>query len=281
MAKPSVTTKMKVEWPGFDSQIRQWETNLWDVIADSYYTTRTGSVGNKALPKPGDIRIENSVIGTGPYEQVWCDGRVEFQWCLNRSGGTLNQFDLVSRPANTTGLVATGGSVFTITDTGLIADELTHALMTLTADAGGGTAAPENESAYIAKNTAILLELQPDLSAAIANLDQYDVYFPYNIEASAAGDEASEVQGIVVSPDNIEDNYWGWVAYKGRIWAETEGALTVDKAIIAATGEVAVSSTSPFNLIIGWAPTPVTAAQAKAMVELQCGPAAQNRCVSA
>lgn len=281
MAAPSLTTQLKVEWPGADSLARQWQTNLWDTIADTFYTQRIGAASNKALPKPGDIRVENSVIGTGPYERVWCDGRVYFQWCLNRSGGTLNQFDLVSRPPNTAGLVATGGSVYTITDAGLVADELTHALITVTADAGGGTAAPENESAYVPKNTATLLHLQPDLSAAIVNLDQYDVYFPYNIEASAAGDEASEVQGIVVSPSNIEDNYWGWVAFQGRIWGETEGALTVDKAIIAATGEVAVSNSSPFNLLIGWAPTPITAAQAKAMLELQCGPAAQRVCVSA
>ena len=281
MAKQTVTNPVKSEWPGFFSSIRQWETNLWDTIADSFYTSRTGAVGNKALPKPGDIRVENSIIGTGPYERVWCDGQVWFQWCLNRSGGTLNQFDLVSRPARTAGLVATGGSVYTITDAGLTADELTHALITISADAGGGVAAPENESAYVSKNTATLLYLQPDLSAAVANLDQYDVYFPYNIEASAAGDEASEVQGVVVSPDNIEDNYWGWVGFQGRIWAETEGALTVDEAIIAATGEVAVSSTSAFNLLIGWAPTPITAAQAKAMVELQCGPAAPRVCVSA
>jgi len=281
LARPTVTTKLKVEWPGFDSMIRQWETNLWDTIADSYYTSRTGAVGNKALPKPGDIRIENSVIGTGSYERVWCDGRVEFQWCLNRSGATLNQFDLVKRPARTAGLAATGGSVYTITDAGLTADELTHALLTITADVAGGSPAPENESAYIAMNTAVLLHFQPDLSAAVANLDQYDVYFPYSIVPATAGDEASEVQGIVVSPDNIGDNEWGWVAYKGRVWAETVGALTVDRAIIAGAGKVAVSSTSVVNLWIGWAPTPVTAAQAKAMVELQCGPAAQNMCVSA
>lgn len=281
MARPSLTTPIPVEWPGEESTMRQHLVNLWDTIADSLYTSRTGAVENKPLPKPGEHRVENSVIGTGPYERVWCDGRVLFQWCLNRSGGALGQYSLTSRPARTSGLAATGGSVFTITDAGLVANELTHALITVSADAGGGTAAPENESAYVCYNTATLVHLQPDLSTAIVNLDQYDVYFPYNIEAAAAGDEASEVQGVVVSPDGIADDYWGWVAYKGRVWAATIGALTVDKALIAAASTVDVSNTSAVNLWIGWIPTPVTAAQAKAMVELECGPATQNMCVSA
>lgn len=281
MARPSVTTNQKAEWPGFFSSIRQWETNLWDTVADSFYTSRTGAVENKPLPKPGDVRVENSVIGTGPYERVWCDGEVWFQWCLNRSGGDLSQFELVSRPANTAGLVATGGSVYTITDAGLVANELTHALITITADAGGGTAAPENESAYVCYNTATLVHFQPDVSAAIVNLDQYDVYFPYNIEAAAAGDEASEVQGTIVSADGIADDYWGWVAFKGRIWTDAIAALTINSAIIAGAGGVDVSNASAVNLWIGWAPNTITAVQAKAMVELNCGPAARNMCVSA
>lgn len=281
MAKPNVSNPVKSEWSGFFSSIRQWETNLQDTIADSKYTTRTGATGNIALPKPGDVRVENAIIGAGPYEEVWCDGECWFQWCLNRSGATLEQFSLTSKPANTAALAATGGTVYSLTDTGLAADELTHAIMMITADAGGGTAAPENEAAYVARNTETDLYFQPDLSAAIVTTDQYDIYFPYNIEDAAAGDEVSEVQGTIISADGIADNYWGWVGFKGRIWTAATGGLTTLKAIIAGTAGVAISSTSAFNLLIGWSPFTVTAAQAKCMIELQCGPAVQNLCVSA
>lgn len=280
MAAPTITSKLKMQIAGEQSTMRQHLTRLEDTIADSYYTTRTGASENKALTKPGEVRIENSIIGTGPYENVWCEGEVQFRWCLNRSGGTLAQYSLASRPANTQ-LIITGGGLYYFTDAGLTADELVHGLMTVYDDVGGANAAPQGEAAYIISNTTTRVEFQPDISAALANLDTVDVAFPYNLEASAAGDECSEVQGVVVSPDGIADNYWGWVAFKGRVWAAVNGALTVDKAIIARTGDIAISSTSAVNLWIGNAILATQASQAKAVVDLLCGPAAPNMCVSA
>lgn len=280
MARPTITSKEKMQWAGEASTMRQHMNNLWDTVADTQYTTRTGSVENKPTPKPGEIRVENSIIGTGPYERVWCEGEVEFRWCLNRSGGALAQYSLTSRPVNTQ-LTVTGGGLYYFTDTGLTADELVYGVMNVYDDAGGVSAAPEGESAFIIANTTTRVEFQPDISAVLAVGDVVDVAFPYSLEAAAAGDENSEVQGVVVSPDGIADNYWGWVAYKGRIWAAVNGALTVDKAIIARTGDIAISSTSAFNLLIGNAILATQASAANVVVDLLCGPAAPNMCVSA
>lgn len=277
MAAPSVTSLMKMKWPGADSQMIQFKTNLWDTVADTNYTSRTGSVENIPLPKPGVIRRGNDIIGAGEYERVWCDGPCWFQWVLNRSGATLEQYSLVSRPAPTTGLSATGGTVNTIVDAGLVADELTHGVVTITA-AGG--AAPLDESAYIIENTDTTVYVQPDFTTAVANTDTYAVYFPFNIEDAAAGDEASEVRGVVLRADGVEDNYWGWVLFKGRVWVATSAALVQDQAIIAGTANVSPSSTSALNLHVGWAPLTVSAAAPNAMVELSCGAAAEGKCVS-
>lgn len=280
MAAPAITSGYKMEWAGEASQSRQRINNLWDTLADTYYTTRQGSVENKPTPKPGEIRVENSIIGSGPYEKVWCEGEVSFRWCLNRSGGTLAQYSLASRPANTQ-LAITGGGLYYFTDAGLTADELVHGIMSVYDDVGGVNAAPQGECAYITYNSTTRVEFQPDLTVALANTDTVDVAFPYNLEAAAAGDECSEVQGVVVSPDGIADNYWGWVAFKGHVWAAANGALAVDKAIIARTADVAVSSTSAVNLWIGNAMLATQASAANVMINILCGPAAPNMCVSA
>jgi hypothetical protein len=262
-----------MEMAGMDSQGRLRPIDLWDTIPDARYTTRTGATHEQALPKPGDIRKENAIPGTGPYRRAWAEGQCEFRWCLNRSGGTLAQFSLVSRPAAVTAQTATGGTVNTITDTGLTADELVHALVVITDDNGGANAAPEDEWAYIVANTTTTIHFQPDMTVAPANADVYAIYFPYNIEAAAVGDDTSEVQGVVISPDGIADNYWGWVGYKGRFGAGVEAALVQDQAIIAGTGLIDVSGTSTFDLIIGWAPFATQGAAPQALVELNCGPA--------
>lgn len=281
MAAPIVSNPVPAEWQGQASQMSQFQNNLQDTLADTYYTTRTGATGNEPTPKPGAVRVEEAIIGRGPFEDVWCDGECWFQWLLNRSGAPLAQYALVSRPPLATGLAATGGTVYSLTDAGLAVDELTHTLITITADAGQQNAAPENESAYVVRNTATLLHFQPDMSTAIANTDQYSVYYPYNIEAAAAGDEASEVQGVVLSADGISDNYWGWVLFKGRVWVKTQAALVADRAIIAHTAQVAPSNTSVVNMWIGFSPVALSTAEARGMVELQCGPAVKNMCVSA
>ena len=280
MARPTNTTKYKVEWAGEASTMRQHMNTLWDTLSDDFYTTRQGSIEDKPTPKPGEIRVENSIIGTGPYERVWCEGEVECRWCLNRSGGTLAQYSLASRPTKTQ-LTITDGGLYYFVDTGLTADELVHGVMNVYDDAGGANAAPEGEGAYIVYNSITRVEFQPDVTVALAVGDVVDVVFPYGLEASAAGDECSEVQGVVVSPDGIADNYWGWVAFKGRIWVAANGALAVDKAIIARTADVAVSSTSAFNLLIGNAILATQASASNTIVDLLCGPAAPNMCVSA
>lgn len=280
MAQPTVSTPVAVEWAGAFSAMRQYLNNLWDTVPDYHYTSRAGAYENKPLPKPGEIRVADGIIGRGEYQKVWCDGECWFQWCLNRTGAAINQFDLVSRPVPLTGQTATGGTVNTITDAGLTEHALVHTLVRITQDAGMANAAPENESAYVAKNNTGTIYVQPDFTVAPANADVYAIYYPYNIESSAAGDEASEVKGAVVSPDGIANAYWGWVLYKGMVWVKVGAALAQDRAIIAHTAQVAPSSGSAVNLWIGYAPMAVSTAEASAMVELQCGPAAMNKCVS-
>lgn len=279
MAAPSVTTLVPIEWAGDFTEKQQFLTNLWDTRADANYTTRTGALENVPLPKPGAVRVEDAVIGRGPYEQVWCDGACWFQWCLNRTGATLNQFDLVSRPVLTTGQIATGGTVNTITDAGLTEDELVHTIVTITADVGGANAAPENESAYVVRNTTTVINVQPDFTVAPANLDQYCIYYPYNIEAAAAGDVASEVRGVVMRYGGIADNYWGWVGFMGRIWAQVNGALTQHVGLIAGVGMIGPAVGGATNLVIGRAPVPISTAEAQAMVELKCGYALESEIV--
>ena len=58
--------------------------------------------------------------------------------------------------------------------------------------------------------------------------------------ASAIGDDGSQVAGVVLSPDTIPDNYWGWVGFKGYLGGLVKAATAITKGqrLIADTGRL-------------------------------------------
>jgi hypothetical protein len=159
--------------------------------------------------------------------------------------------------------------VSSITDTAqFTAFEERHAITHVIDDAGGANAPPEGQWGYIVYNDANVIYVQPDFTVAPAVGDTYDIWYPYNLEAAADGDLAMTVQGIVVSPDGIADNYWGWVLQRGIVSAAIANALTAGEGIVADAGSVGASGGDTGDLIIGFSPYNYQAAVAQGLVYL-------------
>jgi len=266
LAKPTVNTPYPIDHHAAPFMMNQYQNRLEDTVPDSAYTTRNGSTKHYVTPKPGSLRFHDATVGRGPYKNVVCHDACYFKWVLNRSGAKLEQFSFVARPASLAGQTATGGSVTTITDTGLTADELTHTLASILDDAGGTNADPEGDWGIVVENTTTRIDLQPDFSAAPVNTDTYDICKLYEIEDAADGDEGVMCQGTIVSPDGIEDDYWGWIGIWGIIGTALANEVTEWDAVVADAASVGNSGSDPTNLHVGYSLFTYQAAYTKAAI---------------
>jgi len=273
VAKPTVNVVIPMSSYDMPFQPKAWAIGLKETVPDSAYTTRIGSDKTFVTPKPGCIRWEGDYVGKGAYSDVYALGQCAFMWVLNRSGATLEQFSFVSKPANLTGNLVVSGTVSTITGTlsgggTFTADELTHTLLCISDDAGGSHADPEGDWCYVVENTTTVLYCQPDFLAAPAVGDTFDIWYPHNLEDSADGDEATICQGVVMSPDGIADNYWGWVGVYGLMGVALVGAVTAGDAVVAAAASVGASGSDPVDLMVGYAPHTYQAAHTHALINI-------------
>ena len=281
MATPTVSTLYAQHQSALPFQMRQFlgapgSSGLGDTINDDYYRQRTGNIAELGLPKPYELRYHDESIGQGDYVNVFCDGPCWFRWCLNRSGGTLAQFALVSRPAQTTGLVVVTGTVSsaTLAAATLVATEEEDCYVHVYDDAGGANAAPEGEVARIVRNLEIAgvssdLHWQPDFTVAVAVGDVLDIFRPHFLENAADGDTAESVQGVVLADGGIEDDCWGWICCRGNVFtAKIAGAVAIGDAVVADAAAVGPSGADADELFVGKALTRSQAAATRHMIHI-------------
>jgi len=146
----------------------------------------------------------------------------------------------------------------TLTDVAkFVADEeVGNFVHILDAVAGGGVA-PEGESRLIIKNTVNILTVQPAFSVVTTIGDTATIFSASQTILSASGDDRTATAGIVLAPDGIPDNYYGWVCRKGRVGAlvKASTAIVAGKSLIADTGRLTLSSTSVYGLSMAQAIT--------------------------
>ncbi len=190
------------------------------------------------------------------------------QYVQNRSGSAVVQGALLSSLGDTDGKtqITTSGGASANTKTkattsGLTADaHVGGGIYVLNCTTGAG-AAPEGEESLVVANTATVVNVDPNLpfSAVIASGDTINLCGFYNGEASAIGDLASVVLGVVTGKNGISAGNYGWVTKQGRcpnalIKAAT--ALTQNDALVADAGRLgpAVGGAQGANLHCGYAP---------------------------
>lgn len=238
-------------------QRKAWGVRLEDTMSDEEYTMRDGSVGTLfgEIPKPGAIRNEDSVRGTGQYKSVRCHGPCEFIWGVNRRGSAMT-VGLVAAVSASLSLTQDGtDTVSTFTDgSAFVADEEVGNLLYILDDAGAAGAAPEGEWAIVVKNTAGVLTLQPDLTTAPATGDTA-VLVRANGHSTigAIGATKFTTRGVVMAA-SLADNYWGWFCRKGFVETAIVAAGTtvaITAGMIVTTGGLLTnSSTSAESLMV-------------------------------
>ena len=170
-----------------------------------------------------------------------------------QSGG-VTRGELTKYKANVSIDNITSGSTTTIVTTGLTANAHDGDILVCFDNNDSAGAAPEGEAVPIIKNTTTTVYIDPNnpFSVATAANDDFRVVsFSKNID-SAAGDEIVDLFGIAAA--TITENYWGWFFFDGicpYALVKAATALTADKALIADTARVSISSTSADQLLIG------------------------------
>jgi len=209
------------------------------------YTGKLAGVRNATVPGP--------VLLFGPAEVALV---------CNRSGTTYAQgayvkwYTLAGITADVAPAPVTNAN--TIQDVGKFVanEEVGNFVHILDAVAGGGVA-PEGECRLIVKNTANILTVQPAFSAVVNINSTATIFSSCMTILGAAGDNRADAAGIVLAPDGIPDNYWGWVCRRGRVGAlvKASTAIVAGKCLITDTGRLTLSSSSVYGLSVAHAIT--------------------------
>jgi len=197
---------------------------------EKYVNAGIAKYTGKLKPKPNQANV-GSVMLFGPaIVALVC----------NRSGNTLAKGAIAKWYISGT-ITFTAGSTTTGTSVAaFIANEQVGNFLYVLDNASGAGAAPEAECAQIIKNTADLITLQPALTTALANNDTGVLFSKSQVIACAVGDERTQVSGVVLAPDGIPDNHWGFVCRKGcvQVLMTATTTVTANKALKAGTGKL-------------------------------------------
>lgn len=178
--------------------------------------------------------------------------KVRYGKCTQSGGCTRGELQAFAAVVTITNL--SSGSTTTAVTTGLTADAYQYDLAIVKDVNASAGASPEGYCSPIIKNTTTTIYLDPNnpLPAALAvNDDLFIVSYCKTID-SAATDEVNDLYGIAAT--SLSEGYWGWYFFDGYCpyaLVKANTALTADKALIADTARVSISSTSADQVLIG------------------------------
>ncbi len=168
---------------------------------------------------------------------------------------TVTRGSLVSKPGATDGIEEvddiTAGSTTSATTSGRTASDDVGKLCECYDNADSAGAAPEGEHSVIVANSATVLSMDQNLpfTVALAVNDDLALIGTYQAEASADGDFAHAVHGVVVGADGITDNYYGWVQIEGITKAKLKSeAMTKNGGLVADAGVLGVAASDGVEL---------------------------------
>jgi len=231
---------------------------LWETYSDA--DLKSFSVATQSGLMPGMQKFFHATMSkyTGRGKTCGIAGPVTVALVCNRSAATLVQ-GAVTKWYTLGTITATAGSTSTLTHVAkFVANEQVGNFVYILDNASGAGGAPEAEVAQIIKNTADVLTFQPAMTVAVANNDTAEIFSTSQVIAAASGDSRPEVAGVVLAPDGIPDNYWGWVVQRGRVMTKIPGAITKNKSLITGAGIAVISSSDLADLTIGYSLTTVT-----------------------
>lgn len=145
------------------------------------------------------------------------------KYVRNVSGSAILKSELMAYAADGANVKSTSvanitsGTTTSFVTTGLTANRHDGMIAYVLDNATTAGAAPEGESSIVATNTATVVTLEKDYpySAALAANDDIELIATYQVEDSAAADEAWTVAGVVLPFDGISNMNYGWIHVEG------------------------------------------------------------------
>lgn len=182
-----------------------------------------------------------------------------FMYGRNTSGAAQAIGALVSRLADVAVNNITSGTTVSATKAASwTADKMVGCLLQVVDNDDSAGAAPEGEVGVIVSNSAGVVNVDPNrpFTVALAANDDVKTISPgWHWQASAAGDKAQEVKGVVVAKGGVSSLYYGWTQVYGIVPTANLKAATgfTDRAaIIADTSAVGPDGGGGWELVIGY-----------------------------
>jgi hypothetical protein len=156
--------------------------------------------------------LKNKVLLHGPaYVSLVC----------NRRGSLLAQGALAGWYDKD--VTATSGTINTFVTAALVVDEeVGNFIVGRNQNIGG-------QCRQIIKNTTTTITVQPDFNALVVNGTTARIFSSSQVVVGAGSRFANA--GIVLSPNGIPDNYWGWVCSWGRVSALIQNGVNISEGV--------------------------------------------------
>jgi hypothetical protein len=200
------TLNMAEEMP-----IKLWET-YDDSDLKSEFVDTTGGI------MPGAEKYINCFMAkhTGELKTgVLLHGPAYVSLVCNRNGAILPQGS-VAKWYRKDFATTSDGAINTLisTSANFVADE---EIGNFVFTGGGTTYKPQTRQ--IVKNTATILTVQPNLEEVVPGSRNAYIFSSSQVIMAGVGEDRHEIAGVVLAPNGIPDNYWGWVCSWGRVSA--------------------------------------------------------------
>jgi hypothetical protein len=168
------------------------------------------------------------------------------KYVKNVSGSAILKSELMAYASDGANVKTTTISNITSgTTTSFVTSSLTanrhDGMIAYVLDSAQGTGiAPEGESSIVASNTATVVSLEKNypFSVALAANDDLELISTYQVEDSAAADEAWTVAGVVLGADGISNNNFGWIHVEGVCPAQSAASSAEGDPVEAGVAQV-------------------------------------------
>lgn len=199
------------------------------------------------------------------------------KYIKNVSGSAVLKSELMSYASDGANVKSTSvanitsGTTTSFVTSGLTANRHDGMISYVLDTAAVAGAAPEGESSIVAANTATLVTLEKNYaySAALAVNDDIELLATYQVEDSAAADEAWTVAGVVLGIDGISNNNFGWIHVEGICPVQSANSAVEGDPLIAGVAQVAPVAAEGHEAWVGTALTALSTDEALKQIVAQ------------
>lgn len=234
------------------AQIKTSAHNMSNIVPVGYPDLDSNEVTPKYRPGSYSFMVDDFGPRIFQYMQV------------TQSGGmTVGQLSSMKAQSGT--ITATSGSITSAADSAQTwtADEWVGSVVYVLDNNDSAGAAPESQVGICVGNTTTTLNIDPDrpFTAAVAVSDTFIAKPMYQIEDSADGDLNTEIAGVVMAPNGVTADSYGWIQVEGfcpKVAVKATTTIGVNTYAVADTASVNLPGSDATSLSVGYYPFAAT-----------------------